>query len=98
NVAKDSLSQIVPQSLHDTRSPNHWWASSCEFRLAMRRKPLRPSVRLFSPSVVAETFSIPPPKSYIASCAYLGQGYLTPVICEKNESISGVSPKEASII
>src|ERR1700746_2383650 len=78
NVAKPSFSQMFPQSLHVTRSPNHWCPSSCEINGSSSVGNSGISLGWRSELavlVVALEFSIPPAtKSSTIDCAYFSQG------------------------
>jgi len=101
--AKPSLSHMLVQSLHVTRSPNHWWAISCERRLSaasdfsaarsactisQRGERRRAHILHAGPQR-----SCPPP-----SCAYFSQGYATPYRSEKKSSICFVWLNVESIV
>jgi len=67
----------VAQSLQVTRSPNHWWPSSCEIKSSSPVKYSGASLdeRGFAGVGVALEFSMPPAtKSSTMTCAYFSQG------------------------
>ena len=91
--AKPSLSQRCDQSLQVSRSPNHWWASSCETRpSAFSSSSAISSWSIWSVIVVAVMFSMPPPNSGMQAWAYLAYGYGRPMARLKNAIIRGVLP------
>src|ERR1044071_9121724 len=69
--AQPSFSHACSQLLQVIRSPNHWWASSCEMMssAAEARRPARLAI-----IVVADVFSMPPLKLRTSTWAYLSHG------------------------
>src|SRR5215470_18554172 len=96
NVAKPSFNQMFPQSLQVTRSPNHWWPSSCEIKGSCPvaySGAIKGCTSELLVLVVALEFSMPPAtKSSTMACAYFSQGYSTPSVLLKYSSIKGVRP------